>query len=112
MKNAEQVQLKLLAAIAILDWLPPPKAQAETAGTVRVCNLANAEAFLNILANGCELVGFCLFLFFLTKWVTSPARLRNKGMLAMAFGFLISGLSFPGLVNGAIAWARDANLFS
>lgn len=93
-----------------------------TAGTVRVNNLANLEALLNIVANGIELVGV---LFGLSHIICAlcrrPLDQRIFGMGfstgpvgRFVFGFMVilGGLAVPGCINWLIASARDANLFS
>lgn len=88
-----------------------------TAGTVRVNNLANLEALLNILANGAEILGIILggsnFLMgVLSKGMTFPFRLSPKGRIAFGIALFVIGLSVPGMINWMFASARDANLFS
>lgn len=91
-----------------------------TAGTVRVNNLANLEALLNLIANSAEIGGV----------VTGGSLLilslfRNEGLfpgtsmgmsrrqrLVLGLIFVISGLAAPGLMNNMVASARDANLFN
>ncbi len=96
-----------------------------TAGTVRVNNLANEEALLNILANGMEILLIawgslsmvsCFFdmltinIEFLhgnshgTEW-----WIRRVGS---GFAAVAAGLATPGLVNWLVACSRDSNLFS
>ncbi len=92
-----------------------------TAGTVRVNNLANLEALLNLLANGFEL--FCmvagLTLIVMTFVSRSSAEkwfgLRGMSapvMVAIGAAIIVGGLSTPGMINWFVASARDANLFS
>lgn len=101
-----------------------------TAGTVRVNNLANLEALLNILANGFEILGvgfglLCMIMAFLCK---TPAKTDETGENGDAvanenasikrerfiFGALIAtlGLATPSIINWMVSFARDANLFS
>lgn len=85
-----------------------------TAGTVRVCNLANMEALLNIIANGAEIIGISVGCFFIIKLIVKPAErrlhlLKNAGL---ASAFITAGLAFPPAVNWFVATARDLNLFS
>ncbi|HEY9731940.1 MAG TPA: hypothetical protein V6C89_08510 [Drouetiella sp.] len=85
-----------------------------TAGTVRVNNLANLEALLNIIANGMEILG--------VVWggatmIMGFMRLGSGADGAMTRIFLGSigvagGLCTPGVINWLVASARDANLFS
>lgn len=93
-----------------------------TAGTVRVNNLANLEALLNILCNGFEVVAIIfggsilLNAAFLRAPVTGflglPVSLTAKHRIAIGIAFIAVGLMFPGWVNWFVASARDANLFS
>jgi hypothetical protein len=97
-----------------------------TAGTARVNNLANLEAFLNIIANGCEIGGFILGIIYLAQALkpddessgtSQPVSSRNlqfsRGRkLALGLTCIIVGLAIPGAINGLVASARDANLFS
>jgi hypothetical protein len=88
-----------------------------TAGTVRVNNLANLEAMLNILANCGELAGIlvggwligCTFIKQVTWFNVKISRTR-----AIVYGviFVVTGLAFPGIINWFVASSRDANLFS
>lgn len=94
-----------------------------TAGTVRVNNLANLEAMLNIFANlgeiGCLLAGALLVLHGFARAenlefellgheiVIGPGKRMTVGAL-----LIVSGLAVPGLINWFVASARDANLFS
>jgi hypothetical protein len=93
-----------------------------TAGTVRVNNLANLEALLNIVANLWE-VGLMIggAIIFLNAFVTESLSMEVLGQeielsrsqrIAIAIGVFLLGLAFPGLVNWFVASARDANLFS
>jgi len=85
-----------------------------TAGTVRVCNLANLEALLNILAAGCEVSGILIGSFLLVKSLTranEPLRKRNVRALTAAL-IVVSGILTPVAINWCVATARDANLFS
>jgi hypothetical protein len=93
-----------------------------TAGSVRVNNLANLEALINIIANGLELV--------LVLWGAATAvsgvlgrstltlipgcRTRVGPKVQIVVGLLIAciGLSLPGCLNWLLASARDANCFS
>ena len=86
------------------------------AGTVRVNNLANLEALLNIIANAGEILGitngaptFVLGIVLLTM----PDR-RKWGVPCIIFSLilLIFGIGLPGLINWLVASARDANLFN
>ncbi len=93
-----------------------------TAGTVRVNNLANLEALLNIITNLVEmgglLVGFGLLMhgiFQRNVVLYVPginASLTNAHRIAYGVVIMFMASSVPGLVNWFIASARDANLFS
>jgi hypothetical protein len=93
-----------------------------TAGTVRVNNLANLEALLNIVANLWE-VGLMIggAIIFLNAFATESLSMEVLGQeielsrsqrVAIGIGVFLLGLAFPGLVNWFVASARDANLFS
>lgn len=85
-----------------------------TAGTVRVNNLANMEALLNIVANGMEILGVAwggptmIWGFMHLAAGTHDAK---KKVLYGACG-VTSGLATPGLINWFVASARGAALFS
>jgi len=85
-----------------------------TCGTVRVNNLANVEALLNIIANGIEIIGLlygtCAIIFaFMDKKKDSK---KSLSWTARAVFALTIGLSTPGVINWLVASARDANLLS
>lgn len=86
-----------------------------TAGSIRVNNLANLEALCNILANAGELIGIALGAFnIIFGALGRPSRLFKitplKRMLLGCCAILV-GLAIPGSINWFIASARDANLF-
>src|SRR4029453_6105515 len=93
-----------------------------TAGTVRVNNLANLEALLNIIANmlevGAILAGGILLLHGLFNRITvaqlmgMQVNLTPALRIAIGTGLVMFGLSAPGFINWFVASARDANLFS
>ncbi len=93
-----------------------------TAGTVRVNNLANLEALLNIISNLIEmcglLLGFALLMhgIFQRKVVLYlpglNASLTHVHRIAYGVVIMIMASSIPGCVNWFVASARDANLFS
>lgn len=91
-----------------------------TAGTVRVNNLANLEALLNILANGGEigalLVGLGLIAHgFMNKAIMKlgeDIELGPGGRMCLGGIIITLGLLLPGIINWFVASARDANLFS
>lgn len=85
-----------------------------TAGTVRVNNLANLEALLNIIANGMEILGIAwggptMMLGFMHLAAGSKDAMRR-----VLFGGagVTGGLAVPGVINWLVASARDANLFT
>ena len=84
-------------------------------GTVRVNNLANLEALLNILANSSEIVGIQVFGGFFMAGVILNVKGKTKPgsiLICVAIFSLVGGLATPGIINWLIASARDANLFS
>ncbi|MCW5823021.1 MAG: hypothetical protein KIT34_09480 [Cyanobacteria bacterium TGS_CYA1] len=93
-----------------------------TAGTVRVNNLANLEALLNVFSLSIEAIAIlwgsitiasCHARFKSTNidkfWFGSMSKMAriNCGIIV-----ILAGMSMPGLVNFLVASARDANLFS
>lgn len=85
-----------------------------TAGTVRVNNLANLEALLNILANGMEILGVVwggatMIMGFMRMGSGADGAMTR--IVLGAFG-VAGGLCTPGIINWLVASARDANLFS
>jgi hypothetical protein len=85
-----------------------------TAGTVRVNNLANLEALLNIIANGLEILGIAwggptMILGFM--YMAAGTQDAMKRVMFGAAG-VTGGLATPGCINWLVASARDANLFS
>ncbi|CAN5513601.1 hypothetical protein BH10CYA1_BH10CYA1_53270 [soil metagenome] len=85
-----------------------------TAGTVRVNNLANLEAMLNIIANGMEILGI---VWGGATMIMGFMRLANGADGAMSRVLLgavgvAGGWCTPGTINWLVASARDANLFS
>jgi len=85
-----------------------------TAGTVRVNNLANLEALLNIIANGMEILGVVwggatMIMGFMR--LGSGADGAISRIILGAVG-VSGGLCTPGIINWLVSSARDANLFS
>src|SRR5215467_14887260 len=85
-----------------------------TGGTVRVNNLANLEALLNIIANGMEILGIAwggptMIMGFM--FMAAGSQGAMKRVLFGACG-TVGGLATPGCINWLVASARDANLFS
>jgi hypothetical protein len=93
-----------------------------TAGTVRVNNLANLEAMLNILANVSEICmliagGIVLLNSFVSEFVIwdllgHEIEFGRGQRVTLGAGLITIGLSLPGIINWFVACARDANLFS
>ena len=90
-----------------------------TSGTVRVNNLANLEALLNVLGNGFEVLALAVGLPMLisaamnrTALATgAPIGMTRSTKVAFALGIILIGLMVPGVMNWFVASARDANLF-
>ena len=85
-----------------------------TAGTVRVNNLANLEALLNIIANGLEIIGIAWGGPTMIMGFMYMAAGTSDAMKKVMFGAagVTGGLATPGAINWLVASARDANLFS
>ena len=86
-----------------------------TAGTVRVNNLANLEALLNIIANGCELLFMSIGVVMIVSALINIAKKNAMGtarQIGVGVACAIIGLATPGVINWLVASARDANLFS
>ncbi|MBC7997332.1 MAG: hypothetical protein IAF58_05295 [Leptolyngbya sp.] len=93
-----------------------------TAGTVRVNNLANLEALLNLIANSVEclgmLAGFGLLMhgvFQRSAYVGIPGlnyQLSGMQRIGVGLAVIVIAFSVPGTINWFVASARDANLFS
>lgn len=85
-----------------------------TAGTVRVNNLANLEALLNIIANGMEILGIAwggpTMIFGFMKMAAGTQDAVKKVLFGCAG--VTGGLATPGFINWFVASARDANLFA
>lgn len=88
-----------------------------TAGTVRVNNLANLEAGLNIAAIAAEIAGIVFGAWYLLRAALS-SRLQNLTSSQKSTRYLVgsailaAGLTAPEVINWLVASARDANLFS
>ncbi len=85
-----------------------------TSGTVRVNNLANLEALLNIIANGMEILGIAWGGPTMIMGFMHMAAGSHDAMKKVLFGAagVTGGLATPGCINWLVASARDANLFS
>ncbi|HEY9719721.1 MAG TPA: hypothetical protein V6C69_19735, partial [Trichormus sp.] len=87
-----------------------------TAGTVRVNNLANLEALLNIIANAYEIGSVIVALVMVIRALIPDAEGKRdnakmvRRLVTAAVIFMI-GMSIPGMINWLVASARDANLF-
>ena len=97
-----------------------PKDQASvieglnTGGTVRVNNLANLEALLNIIANGMEILGIAWGGPTMIMGFMHMAAGTQDAMKRVLYGAagVTGGLATPGCINWLVASAKDANLFS
>jgi len=85
-----------------------------TAGTVRVNNLANLEALLNIIANGMEILGIAWGGPTIISGFMCMAARTSGALKRVLFGAAgtVGGLATPGVINWLVASSRDANLFS
>src|SRR5262249_51037485 len=85
-----------------------------TSSTVRVNNLANLEALLNIIANGMEILGIAWGGPTMIMGFMHMAAGTQDAMKRVLFGAagVTGGLGTPGVINWLVASARDANLFS
>lgn len=93
-----------------------------TAGTVRVNNLANLEALLNMICNLVQLGAMVSGALVILHGIVVKSAVDNflgmrtqftPGMrLALGATIIFIGCMVPGLVNWFVASARDANLFS
>jgi hypothetical protein len=83
-----------------------------TSGTVRVNNLANFEAAVNIATNLLEISGFIYAAVALCIAATSSKIEKSTRLSIRAIAVLTIAMMIPGAVNWLIASARDANLFS
>ncbi len=85
-----------------------------TAGTVRVNNLANMEALLNIIANGMEILGIAWGGPTMIWGFMHMAAGSHQAMKKVLFGAagVTGGLATPGCINWLVASARDAALFN
>lgn len=85
-----------------------------TAGTVRVNNLANLEALLNIIANGMEILGIAWGGPTIIMGFMHMSAGTQDAMKRIIWGMsgVTGGMATPGCINWLVASARDANLFS
>lgn len=82
-----------------------------TAGTVRVNNLSNLEAFINIFMNLSMVVGYGAAVFFVWKGFAVKGRVDAR-CITKALGWASYAWFMPHAVEWLISGARDANLFS
>jgi Ca-activated chloride channel family protein len=85
-----------------------------TSGTVRVNNLANMEAVLNIMVNGMEILGIAWGGSTMVIGIRRMRRDGQRGLNKVLLGALVvmSGLAAPGAINWLVATARDAGIFN
>ncbi len=92
-----------------------------TAGTIRVNNLANLEALLNLIANVAELIMVTGGIVGIIKGALLKGgsvdvfRIMHLGRTGLIVGgavCIIVGLAVPGVLNFFVASARDAALFN
>ncbi|MBS1989779.1 MAG: hypothetical protein JSS83_04625 [Cyanobacteria bacterium SZAS LIN-3] len=79
-----------------------------TAGTVRVNNLANLAMLMNIVAYS-GLAGSILLGGYMIQSVRSREQGRLKGV-TLGVSIMLLGLMLPGAINWLVASARDAGL--
>jgi hypothetical protein len=94
----------------------------DRAGTVRVNNLANLEALLNIIANGAEMVGLLFGLALIIRSLLSGRpdlvipllkwKLNRRVQFAIGCAMILIGLAVPDVVNWLVASGRDIEYFS
>jgi hypothetical protein len=80
-----------------------------TTGAVRVNNLANIEALLNIFANLAEILGIAFGGFTIINTIMKD---RNAKKIVYGVLMILLGLATPGVLNWLVCSARDSNLFS
>ena len=85
-----------------------------TAGTVRVNNLSNLEALLNIIANGMEILGIAWGGPTIIMGFMHMAAGTQDAMKRVLWGVAgtTGGLATPACINWLVASARDANMFA
>lgn len=112
--NAPTLQGASLGTIAPQGQQATFVTGVNTAGTVRVNNLANLEALLNIIANGMEILGIAWGGPTMIMGFMHMAAGTQDAMKRVMFGAagVTGGLATPGAINWLVASARDANLFS
>lgn len=85
-----------------------------TAGTVRVNNLAQVETFMGISAIMLQILSILFGAFKILKGAQSGMTPNGllRGRTAVGIAFIVFGLSLPGIVNWFLATARDSALFN
>lgn len=82
-----------------------------SAGVVRVNNLAGVEAICNIVSNFGELFGIIAGAYRIIRTFFKPGGMRRRDLIVGSL-WIAAGLSLPGTINWFIASARDAALFN
>jgi hypothetical protein len=82
-----------------------------TAGTVRVNNLANLEAVLNVFFIAFEVGALICGAILLIDGLFAPIASRVVSRILMSSTCMIAGLLLPSLVTYIVASMRDANIF-
>jgi len=87
-----------------------------TAGTVRVNNLANLEALMQIVTKLGSLVGFTIALNLLVglflKNGLGPTGWSKRKTVLIAASFAVVAICLPQMMQELVGFARDINLFS
>ncbi|MBU6450760.1 MAG: VWA domain-containing protein [Cyanobacteria bacterium REEB67] len=85
-----------------------------TAGAVRVNNLANLEAMLNILANFLEILGIACGGTLIMLGFKSGSEGKLAATKIVLFGLLLvaSGIACPGVINWLVSTAQVEGLFN
>jgi hypothetical protein len=105
----------LCSALAFLPaCLAAPDIPPESAGNVRVSNLANLEALLNIIANSCEIVGIACALKILPCGIAllflQERRVLGVLLTIAGLGLGVVAIALPGVFIWLVQSAKDANL--
>ena len=83
-----------------------------TAGTVRVNNLAMLEALLNIGAGTTEIIGVAWGSVLLAMAFIKVPKEKRAQTIIFALALISFGISTPGILNYLLSTARNANMFS
>lgn len=103
-----------------LAKLPPDSKGAtfvtglNTAGTVRVNNLSNLEALLNVMANGSLILGLAWAgpVLMMRFWSLSSGEDQAAvGKVKMAIACVLATMATPAVINWLVASGRDAFVF-